>query len=818
MADRMIPRATYRLQLHAGFTFADAEKIVPYLADLGISHVYSSPVTTAAPGSMHGYDVIDPTQISPELGGEAGLRSLVAALKARDMGLIIDIVPNHMGVAGGSNAWWLDVLEHGQASQYGPVFDIDWRQPVALPVLGGPLEEVIAAGDLRLVENAGKLGLRLYDETIYPLRPDDPVFGEDAAFARHDPATEAGRAALTELAERQHYRLLFWRAANDELNWRRFFAINDLAGVRVEDPEVFERTHRLTLDLFREGLIDGVRVDHVDGLVDPAGYCRKLREELEHSAPGRRPWIVIEKILAADEPLAADWGVDGTTGYDFMREMAELLHVPEGVAPLASLWAEVSGRPADFAEEAVAARRDMLDWQFEGQLEACIEAFSVLANASRVGWLTPGMLRRAITRLLWVFPVYRTYGDGSSAPETDAAIWQSALEAARAYAAPGEAEVLDLVCDWLGGAGRDHPALASEAVRRFQQLSAPIAAKGVEDTAFYRYGALLSLNDVGFDPARPTRSIAEFHAAMAGRAADWPHAMLTTATHDQKRGEDARARLAVLSAVPEAWAEQARRWLALAVRLVPEVDRGDALMLLQTLVGAWDGASDGLLERVQEWQVKALREAQLRSSWAAPDEDYEAAYQRLAAAVLADPDFVATFTTFIARIEPAAQANSLAQTALRCLAPGVPDIYQGADMADRSLVDPDNRGEVDFALRADALTGRNEPGFGEAKLHLISRLLALRGEHAELFERGDYAALPVRGLRAGHIVAFSRRHDGVTLTCAVAVRHGAELFDAGTPFASSQWWGDTVVETGGSDRRADQLFARAHVHVEVTGS
>ncbi len=815
----MIPRATYRLQLHADFTFADAEAIVPYLSSLGISHVYTSPVTTAAPGSMHGYDVIDPTRISPELGGDAGLRSLVAALKARDMGLIIDIVPNHMGVAGDSNAWWLDVLANGEASRYACVFDIDWRKCVELPVLGAPLAEVIAAGDLRLVESGGALALRLYGETTYPVRPDDQVHGEDAkaVLAAHDPASEAGQAALTELVGRQHYSLLFWTAANDVLNWRRFFAINDLAGVRVEDPEVFELTHRLTLDLFADGLIDGVRVDHVDGLVDPAGYCRRLREQLGQAAPGRRPWIVIEKILAADEPLPADWGVDGTTGYDFMREMAELLHVPEGIAPLATLWAEASGRPADFAEEALAARRDMLEWQFEGQLDACVSAFAALAEASERSELTPAMLRRAIMRLLWVFPVYRTYGDGCSAPEADEAIRERALEAARPLAAPGEAEVLDSVCDWLAGAGCEHPDLAGEAVRRFQQLSAPIAAKGVEDTAFYRYGALLSLNDVGFDPERPTRTIAEFHDAMARRVADWPHAMLTSATHDQKRGEDARARLAVLSAIPEAWAEHARRWLETAQRHAPQVDRGDAMMLLQTLVGAWDGPSPGLLTRVHGWQLKALREAQLRSSWAAPDEDYEAHYQELASALLADAEFVSEFAAFVARLGPAARANSLAQTALRCLLPGVPDLYQGADMADLSMVDPDNRGEIDFAVRMDALTGDGEH-LGDAKLHLIARLLRLRADHPALFEHGDYAALPVRGPRAANLVAFARRHDGVTLTCAIAVRHGAALFSTGYAMPPPDWWGETAIDAEDGPLRAGQLFASGCVHVAVTDS
>ena len=388
----MTPRATYRMQFHAGFTFADAEALVPYLDRLGISHLYASPITVAAAGSTHGYDVIDPTRINPELGGEHGFHNLVAALKARNMGVIIDIVPNHMGVAGGGNAWWNDVLANGQASPYARVFDIDWSQPLLLPVLGDTLAATIANGDLAVEGGA----IVAYGEHRFPLRPD------------------VQESDLATLLDRQHYRLASWRVANDRLNWRRFFTVNDLAGVRIEDPAVFEATHALYFRLYDEGLIDGVRVDHVDGLTDPIGYCRTLRERL-----GPDAWIVIEKILGAGEGQPVGWGVDGTSGYDFMEQVATLIHEPLGALPLEELWQEVSGRYQGFEAEEFEARQDLLAWQFSAQLDACVAAFVALSDDEAV---TPAMLRRAIERLLWVFPVYRTYGTGDAAAPQDAAI------------------------------------------------------------------------------------------------------------------------------------------------------------------------------------------------------------------------------------------------------------------------------------------------------------------------------------------------------------------------------------------------------------
>ena len=747
----MTPRATYRLQLHKDFTFADAEGQVPYLDRLGISHLYLSPITTATKGSTHGYDVVDPTRINPELGGEDGYRSLVAACRAHDMGVVIDIVPNHMGVAGGENVWWNDVLARGPDSEFAPVFDIDWSKPIVLPILGDPLPQALEQGAITV--EGGEIVA--YGTHRFPLRDGD------------------ASGPIEELLDRQHYRLAWWRTADDQLNWRRFFTVNELAGVRVGDPAVFERAHALFFRLWDEKLIDGVRVDHVDGLTDPATYCRRLRDRL---GPDAIIWI--EKILGAAEPMATDWGVDGTSGYDFMEEVSALLHDPAGEEPLSAAWAELSGRSPAFAPEELQARQDELAWQFEGQLKGCVRAFVRLAESDPANVLTPEMLRRAIERLLWVFPVYRTYGTGDAAPESDATIRAQARERVQPLIPPGEDFVVDAVLTWLAGEGPGDAALAAEAVRRFQQLSAPVAAKGVEDTAFYRYGRLLSRNDVGFDAERFAMSVAEFHTRMAARARDWPRALLATATHDHKRGEDVRARLAVLSELPDLWLEHVARWRDMADH--DGVDPADAYMLYQTLYGAWPGDLTGFGTRVHAWQEKALREAKLRSSWEAPQEGYEARCKALTDALLASEAFRADMAEPQAVTARAAQANGLAQLTLRLTVPGVPDTYQGTELPDLSLVDPDNRRPVDYALRERTLEEGSEP-----KQALLAELLTLRREHPDLFAQGDYRPLEVTGAHAAHVLAFTRTHGDQRLFVAVALRS-----------ASVENWADTQLEGG----------------------
>ncbi len=785
------PRATYRFQFHKDFTFADAEALVPYLDDLGISHLYASPITTARSGSTHGYDVVDPTRINPELGGESAFRSLVAALRTRDMGVIIDIVPNHMGVAGGENAWWNDVLTHGDDSEFARYFDMDWREKLVLPILGDPLAETLASGALKVEQVDGGYVLEAYGEHRLPIRDDDQA------------------TALTDdiaaLIDRQHYRLASWRVANDELNWRRFFTINDLAGLRAEDPVVFEATHALYFRLYAEGLIDGVRVDHVDGLTDPAGYCQQLRTRLDAierpaDAPAGPAYIVIEKILAHGEPLSTDWGVDGTSGYDFMEQVTTLLHAPAGADPLGKLWADISGRSADFAPEELRARQELLAWQFDAQHRRCVEAFVALARSTPdCDGLTRGMLHRAIERLLWIFPVYRTYGTGEAAPLADARIRDTVRQRVAEFVPPGEGAVVDRILGWLAGEGPGDVALAAEAVRKFQQLSAPIAAKAVEDTAFYRYGRLLSRNDVGFDAARMSLDIDAFHAAMIERARDWPSAMLATATHDHKRGEDVRARLAVLSELPDLWRSRVEHWFELAASYADGVDPADTYMLLQTLFGAWPTnlrASNGealseYAERIVAWQEKALREAKLRSSWEAPDEAYETRCHDLARALLdaeRSAAFLGDIMAFVDLVAPAAEANGLAQVALRYTVPGVPDLYQGTETADLSLVDPDNRRPVDYRARQEMLATASEP-----KVALIARLLALRRQYLALFAGGSYEPIAVTGARAEHVIAFNRVHDGMTVRCVTALRGAGRYVDE---VDASDWWADTALSSG----------------------
>ncbi|BCI69762.1 malto-oligosyltrehalose synthase [Sphingomonas sp. S17] len=754
----MTPRATYRFQFHKDFPFARAEALLPYLDRLGISHVYASPITTAAAGSTHGYDVIDPTRINPELGGEEAFRSLAQSARDRGMGLIIDIVPNHMGVGGGGNRWWNDVLTHGADSAYARFFDIDWSRKLVLPILGSPLSQTLADGQIAVERADGQAEIVAYGEHRLPIRDEDQA--------------DAETLPLADLLDRQHYRLASWRVSNDELNWRRFFTINDLAGLRVEDDAVFEETHALYFRLYAEGLIDGVRIDHVDGLTDPIGYCRKLRQRFD-TIPrddGNRAYIVVEKILAADEAMGTDWGVDGTSGYDFMEEVSALLHAPEGTRPLADLWAQLSGRSADFGPEELQAREDLLAWQFAGQLDQCVTAFAKLPASATdlVGSITTPMLRRAIERLLWVFPVYRTYGP--DAPETDRLIRDEARSRVERFIPPGEAFVVDQILTWLAGDGPGEDSLRAEAVRRFQQLSAPIAAKAVEDTAFYRHGVLLSRNDVGFDAGRMSMPIAEFHDRMTGRAERFPRAMLTTATHDHKRGEDVRARLAVLSAMPDEWREIVERWRTETLTLSEGVDPADWYMLVQTLVGAWPGAPalEEFVGRVAAWQEKALREGKLRSSWEEPDSNYEKRCNTLAKALITGTEgqaFRADLAALLKAIAPAATANSLAQLGLRYTVPGIPDCYQGTELEDLSLVDPDNRRPVDYAAREAALSDGSS-----AKMTLLATLLAARRQHPALFAEGDYQPLAVTGHGKDRVLAFRRTHEGTTLTVVVGIR------------------------------------------------
>jgi (1->4)-alpha-D-glucan 1-alpha-D-glucosylmutase len=746
-----------RLQLHKDFTFADAAALVPYLVELGISHVYSSPILTARAGSIHGYDVIDPTTVNPELGGEAGLREFVAVLRAAGLGLIVDIVPNHMAVGGSDNPWWTDVLRHGRSSRYANFFDIDWdsedpdlRGKVLAPFLGSPFGEALA--DIRLAQTpSGEPVIRYFDNE-FPVGPTGP-------------------SDLRELLERQHYRLAWWGIAGDEINWRRFFDINGLAGLRIEDPAVFEATHATLFRLYTDGLIDGFRVDHVDGLSDPPGYCRRLRQRLNECAPDRHAYLVIEKILGTGESLPTDWDVDGTSGYDFMDEVSALQHDAASASALARLWQDATGRAAEFHDEEVLARRETLERDFDAQLKALVSALHRIARSDHnTRDISAAAIRRGLIALLSHFPVYRGYNAGSERSSSDQAAFAKALAAAKQTTPISTHSVLNHLDRWLGG----EPGHAA-AGTRFQQLSAPIAAKAVEDTAFYRYGRLLSRNDVGFDAERLGGSIADFHRACAARLAAFPDAMLATATHDHKRGEDLRARLAVISEIPDAWVAFLTKCHALDGQ---KPDPADAIMLYQMIVGAWPPGLDpsdaagcqAFAERLAVWQQKALREAKLRTGWTAPNESYETTARDFLFSLFApNGGFLPIAQSFIDTIAPAGAVNGMAQTILKMTVPGMPDFFQGTEFWDFSLVDPDNRRPVDYRARRNATEPAGDWRDGRIKQSVIRKVLTLRRQVPDLFARGDYSPLPVQGTLEDHIVAFTRTH-GKSLLIVVVPR------------------------------------------------
>ncbi|MGV2899616.1 malto-oligosyltrehalose synthase [Achromobacter sp. AGC78] len=877
MNPTLIPRATARLQLHAGFTLDDARAQLPYYAALGVSHLYLSPITQARAGSTHGYDVIDHQRGSAELGGETALRRLADAARARGLGLIADIVPNHMA-AHASNPWWADVLRHGQDSAHAGTFDIDWDAPdpalrgkVLLPVLGDLYGQALAAGDIRLEHDAdagtchihaggqrlplapgslagGSATSELRDELKPELKPDlkrdptrDPTRKDLARLcAACDPGTDAGRARLHELLERQHYRLAWWRTAPEQINWRRFFEISELVGVRVEDGAVFDAVHGLVLRLYREGVLDGLRIDHIDGLASPGAYLRRLRHALRQADSERKQaglpggaYLIIEKILADDESLDARWPTEGTTGYDFMDQVGALLHAPEAQAQLERCWVALSGDPRDATAQLRDARHRMLARHFPAERQALVRALTRIArfDLRTRDWTSPA-IDRVLTALLAAFPVYRSYAEDGGRSAADAHWCRVALDQAREALgdATADARLLEQIDEWLGGAAQQDVAdtavtqARALALRRFQQLTPPLAAKALEDTLFYRRGPLLSRNEVGSSPTRFALPLQAFHALSAARARTHPHAMLATATHDHKRGEDTRARLAVLSEAPDEWLRMVGAWIPrLAKPGAPSP--ADRYLLLQSLVGAWplslsvesfdDGSAEvtasvsEFLERIAQWQEKALREAKLHTSWTDPDAAYEDA-ARACITGLQDPGdgqaLLRDIGAWALRVAPAGLVNSLTQTLLRNTLPGVPDLYQGTDLWDFSLVDPDNRRPVDYAERAallkaadaelpmdtDAAAWRS----GAIKQQLIRRTLALRARHPDLFSLGDCTPLAVVGPRAAHVIAYVRRHEGRSVV-AVAPRLCARALAPYTEDQAAQacryWEGTRVV-------------------------
>ena len=902
--------ATARLQFHKEFTMDMATALVPYYASLGISHLYASPLLKSRPGSTHGYDIVDHNQIDPELGGEDALRRMVAELRRHEMGLVLDIVPNHMGVGGADNAWWLDVLEWGRASAHAEYFDIDWDPPDAslrgrmlAPFLGSPYGDCLNNKELTLQFDPedGRLFVGYYTHR-FPINPRDypsvllteggpleepaRAFGElsttnrdamrtEAATARevlrspdyaqaiaeclraYDPASEAGRDRLHRLLDRQSYRLAWWRAATDEINWRRFFDVNGLAGVRAEVPAVFDDTHRTILRLYTEGLIDGVRIDHVDGLADPRGYCRKLRRQLdaahEHRPPDLqavRPGLWIEKILAPHESLSSDWLTDGTTGYDYMNDVSAVLHDPAGEAPLTELWTSLTGRPGAFEIEAMAARRQILRESLSSELFATAAALHRIARrdlATRDYTMTA--IRRTLVEILVHFHVYRIYAGLGGISETDKREMDWAMAGARRTVRALDRELLELMAGWLSGDGiRSVPAGSRRAERlramvKFQQLSAPTAAKSVEDTSFYRYGRLISRNEVGTDPAQFAISPAAYHNAMRGRRKSFPRALLATATHDHKRGEDTRARLAVISELSVEWEAALNRWTRLNAPLKKDIsgvapDTCDEIMLYESIIGAWPlglSADDrdsvaAFTERLAAWQEKALREAKRHTGWAVPNEEYETACRDFLHQVM-DADRVSRvvhdIASFVERVAVPGALNSLSQALLRITSPGVPDLYQGTEYWDFSLVDPDNRRPVDFEARQASLLAGISPAEllsdwkdGRVKQAVIARALRFRAESGALFTEGNYVPLKVEGERADHALAFARVHEGHA-SITVVTRLPGHLPGIGAiPLADPTIWSGTSVVTPRNfigRRTVDVMTPDKAVGKEMTG-
>jgi (1->4)-alpha-D-glucan 1-alpha-D-glucosylmutase len=740
-----VPVSTYRLQLTPDFGFARAGEVAEYLADLGVTHVYLSPVLEAAPGSRHGYDVTDHSRIRAELGGEDEFRAMVKRLRSCGLGIILDIVPNHMAIPVPEtlNRQLWAVLRDGPGSGYANWFDIDWAAQdnrMLLPILGGPVEDCLS--DLRVDLGGGPDGepvLRYFGHML-PLRP------------------ETARLPVRDLLESQHYRLTWWRNAATELNWRRFFDVTSLIGVRVEDPAVFDATHALIARLVSEGLVDGLRVDHPDGLADPRGYLRRL------AAASGGVWVVTEKILEAGERLAGDWPCAGTTGYDALRLVDGLFVDPAAGAALSAEYAGFSrvgsgaAVAARFADVAGEAKREIVT----GALRAEVRR---LAGALRGVYPEAGPADAGfvLTELLAAFPVYRAYAHpGEPPPPASVSAMDAALDAARRHL-PGDLHGLaaDAAAAALGTRGtatRD-----AELLVRFQQTTGPVLAKGVEDTAFYRWPRLLSLNEVGGNPDLVGVPPGEFHAAASRLADDWPATMTTLSTHDTKRQEDVRARLAVLAEMPGEWGRRVAEWHQRAVTGPDAVDADTEYLLWQTLVGAWPVSG----ERLTGYLTKAIREAKRETSWVDPDPDYEAAVQGLADRVLADAGLAASIEEFVAAIADHALANSLGAKLVQLTMPGVPDIYQGCELAGLSLVDPDNRRDVDFAGRRSLLAVLDADGsdpaasFDAAKLLVTARTLRLRRDRPDWFT-GPYTPLAAAGPAAEHLVAFARSGRAVT--------------------------------------------------------
>jgi (1->4)-alpha-D-glucan 1-alpha-D-glucosylmutase len=880
------PRATYRLQFHAGFRFTDATALIPYLASLGISHVYASPYLRARAGSTHGYDIVDYGALNPEIGTLEEYRDFVATLRAHGMGHILDFVPNHMAAGGDDNAWWLDLLTWGEDSHYADYFDVDWRPlraelrgKVLLPFLGQQYGEVLDAGELRWEYLDGGFALR-YFEHRFPLAPPTyalvlvdaepaslgsfaPLFAaldtmpehtsrRDAAVSlrrllaeteaesarahveRLDAArtTSGGKALIERVIDAQHWRPASWKVAAEEINYRRFFDINTLAAIRMENANCFGDVHRLVFELIARGDVDGLRIDHVDGLFDPIGYCDLLHSRAE--LLGQPVYLVIEKILAPNQELLARWRVDGTTGYEFMNAVTGLAIDGRNERAFDRVYQRFTRDALPFGEVAYTAKKFVLETALSAELNVLVLRLDRIAQRDpHTRDFTLGALRRALLETIAAFPIYRTYVTGAAVEPADRLYIERAIAAARSRDASNEGSDYAFLRRVLL-AEHDDDAVRERYVEfamRFQQLTAPVTAKGVEDTAFYRSVRLAALNEVGGDPAQFGTPVELFHRQNTRRAAHHPHALLATATHDMKRGEDVRARLAVISEAPDQWRQALARWSRLNRKHRGVVTPLAEYVVYQTILGAWPTEllaeeldADALVaftERIVAYTVKASREAKLRTSWTNPDDVYERALEEFVRAIL-DPDRSSTFLESLARgarsLAATGMTNGLAQAVLKATAPGVPDTYQGTELWDLSLVDPDNRRPVDFIARTAALaaidaalaTGTPRETLardllatwpdGRIKLYVLATLLRLRA--ASAWPDDAYTPLEVTGERAEHVVAYARGDAIVIVPRLVRTLSGE------TPPLGDVWGNTSLVVEAGPTRYRDVLTDR----------
>jgi (1->4)-alpha-D-glucan 1-alpha-D-glucosylmutase len=817
MATPIAPaRATYRFQATPDFGFDKIAELASYLAELGISHAYLSPVLTAAPGSQHGYDVIDHDHVNPELGGDAAHARMCSALKAQGIGQLLDIVPNHMAVVARNRLWW-DVLENGPSSHYAAFFDVDWEgggdTRVLLPILGEHYYDELRERVVRVVRNGAELVVHYHDHRL-PAAPrsigallraaapehnelcyladaleelSSPTATDQVATLRRQrdkavlfdylarllgrepdlcPRIDAQLAklnddveALDAWLERQNWKLAHWRNASTELGYRRFFDVNSLAGLRVENLRVFERVHHVVLDWLAKGVIDGVRVDHVDGLRDPYEYLQRLRDASPNA------WIVVEKILAEGEPLPKQWPIEGTTGYEFIRTCDQVFVDARNQAQFDALQARYSGEANHWEERVREAKLLILKQVLGSERERMTDlAQRVLTRRIELRDTTRKIVSSAVTELLISYKEYRTYVRVGSISDRDRSVVEDVVHRAQRQWPEIDPRVFDalthiLCLQWAGE-------LETELALRVQQLTGAVTAKSIEDTLFYRHVRLTGLNEVGGTPEVFGISVDAFHAAL--EAQDKPRGLLASATHDTKRGEDTRARLLALSEIPELWAPAVARWSELTQSYRPAlVDGATEYFFYQTLLGAFPLTE----ERALAYMQKAMREAKRATSWIQPEADYEAAVESFVKAALADKHFLGDVAQLVARIAPGAYITSLSRTLIKLTAPGVPDVYQGTELWDFSLVDPDNRRAVDYAERKalleqvktqtpEAILAEMERG--TPKLFVTWKTLQLRKQRPELFA-GAYQRLQVTGADAAHAVAFARGRDLITI-------------------------------------------------------